>query len=350
MRIGIMLPNWVGDVAMATPTLRALRKHFAGSELIGVVKPYVAAVLEGTSWLDRVFPWEHRGWRGMVASLRFVGQLRQQRIDTWVLLRNSLSAALVARASGAERIVGYRRNGRGLLLTDSLQPPRNAQGLVPISAVDYYLQLAYSLGTPLESQQLELATTPADETQADAVWNRLGLPAGSDVVLLSSTGAYGSAKVWPVEHCAELAKRVSQELGKHVLVLCGPSERENAAAIVRYANHPQVKSLAEEKLSIGLSKALIRRSRLMITTDSGPRHLAAGLGTPTISLFGPTDPVWAENYQPGAVKLRLELDCSPCAKRVCPLGHHRCMRNLPVDRVLAAIWDQLQIPAQRSAA
>ena len=118
----------------------------------------------------------------------------------------------------------------------------------------------------------------------------------------------------------------------------------------RYANHPQVKSVADEKLSIGLSKALIRRSRLMITTDSGPRHLAAGLGTPTISLFGPTDPVWAENYQPGAVKLRLNLDCSPCAKRVCPLGHHRCMRNLPVDRVLGAIWDQLQIPAQRSAA
>ena len=84
--------------------------------------------------------------------------------------------------------------------------------------------------------------------------------------------------------------------------------------------------LREEDVRFGITKAIIRRSRLLVSTDSGPRHLAAALGTPTITLFGPIDPRWSENYQPGAIQLRLALECSPCGRRVCPLKHHRCMR------------------------
>jgi heptosyltransferase-2 len=101
---------------------------------------------------------------------------------------------------------------------------------------------------------------------------------------------------------------------------------------------------------IGPSKAIIRRMQLMVSTDSGPRHLASALGVPTIGLFGPIDPAWSANYQAGAIGLRLDLPCSPCGKRICPLKHHRCMRDLSVEMVFAAVKQMLAAGAVRIAA
>lgn len=342
MKIGIMLPNWIGDVAMATPTLRALRQQFAEAQLIGVIRPYAADVLAGTPWLDKTLTWEHHGSGSTAKSWRMLWELRREKIDTWLVLRNSCSSALMARLSGARRVLGYAYPFRSLLLTDRLQPPRAGKKLLPISAVDYYLQLAQQLGCQTESKQLQLATLPADEALTDQIWQSLRLPQGDQVVGLNLGGAYGSAKRWPTSHGVELASKLARELNQGVLILCGPNERESTRELVRQVNHPLVQSLADQNLSIGLSKACIRRLRLLVTTDSGPRHLAAGLGTPTITLFGSTDPIWGENYQAEAIKLRLSLDCSPCGKRVCPLGHHRCMQDLSVEQVFRTVVAQLE--------
>ena len=86
-------------------------------------------------------------------------------------------------------------------------------------------------------------------------------------------------------------------------------------------------------MGIGTAKAVIARSRLMVSTDSGPRHVAAALGRPVVTLFGPMLPIWSENPTQQAANLYLDLDCIGCHKRVCPLGHHRCMRDLSVDMV-----------------
>ena len=337
MRIGVMLPNWVGDVALATPLLRALRRKFPAAEIVGIARPHLIPLLAGTNWIDSFHSWEHhgRGWLGRTWQL--VRTLRGERLDAMLLTRNSPYAALVARLGGAREVIGYARRGTGLLLTQGLTPPRTGGKLTPISAVDYFLNLAYALGCETEPKQLELATLPADEAAADEQWQRLDLPDSRQVVLLNAGGAYGSAKHWPREHCVELSQRLVGEHGLTVLILCGPAERAEAAAVAQAADHPQVKSLAGEEVGFGVTKALIRRARLLVTTDSGPRHIAAALGTPTITLFGPIDPRWSENYQPGAVQLRLPLECSPCGQRVCPLGHGRCMRDLTVETVLQAV-------------
>jgi heptosyltransferase-2 len=234
-------------------------------------------------------------------------------------------------------------------LTKRLSPPRTGGKLKPVSAVDYFLALAEAIGCRADSRRLELATVRADESAADALWERLDLAAARRLVLLNAGGAYGSAKHWPREHCVELSRRLA-EVGYSVLVLCGPAERAEAAAIARAANHPEVKSMAEGDVGFGVTKAVIRRARLLITTDSGPRHIAAAQGTPTITLFGPIDPRWSENYQPGAIQLRLPLECSPCGKRVCPLGHGRCMQDLSPDAVFEAARRILESsPAQQAA-
>jgi heptosyltransferase-2 len=178
--------------------------------------------------------------------------------------------------------------------------------------------------------------TPADEAAADRAWAQLGLDRDEKVVCLNTGGAYGPAKSWPVEHFATLARRIATEAGQPVLVVCGPGERDAARAIVAVADHPRVVTLAAFDLGLGLTKACVRRSALLITTDSGPRHFAAAFGVPVLSLFGPTHIAWTRTYHPHAIHLQHKVPCGPCQKSVCPLGHHRCMRDLTPQAVYDA--------------
>jgi heptosyltransferase-2 len=276
--------------------------------------------------------------------------LRERQLDAVLLLTNSLRTAYWVWRAGVGRRVGYARYGRGPLLTDRCHPPRNGWRLAPISAVDYYLALGPFLGLSAESRQVELATTAAEEQAATLVWRHEGWADGQRVVVLNTGGAYGSAKQWPAAYFAELARRLADELGRTVLVNCGPAERETAEAIARDARHPRVVSLARETLSLGLTKAVIRRAELLISTDSGPRHIGAAFGIPTISIFGPTDPRWSQNYHARAIDLQRHVPCGPCGARTCPLGHHRCMRDLTVEHVFrAAAWSLAQSQQPQAA-
>jgi heptosyltransferase-2 len=351
MNLGVFLPNWIGDVAMATPTLRALRRQLGAKDrLVGIMRPYVRDVLAGTPWLDETLLYDPQADDPALRGWSFLRSIRACELETVVLLTNSLRTAVWACFSGARRRVGYSRAGRGPLLTHPLLPPRDGRRFVPTPAVDYYLNLAYLLGCLRESPRLELATLPADELAADTVWDRFELPHDEPVVALNSGGAFGASKLWPAEYFAELAARIAERHGLHVLVLCGPSERQIAAEIEARADHPRVVSLASHALSIGLTKACIRRSRLLVTTDSGPRHFAAAFNVPVSTLFGPTHQAWSETYFPQAAHLQVAVECGPCQQRVCPLGHHRCMRELGVDQVYRAVEQQLANTPQRKAA
>jgi len=350
--LAVFLPNWVGDVVMATPALRALRQ-FAGPDaiLLGVMRPYVADVLAGTHWLDEQLFYDPRSSERHLGSFNLIRQLRSRRPDTAVLMTNSLRTGMLAYLSGARRRIGYVRYGRGPLLTDRLIPPQLNGQPIKHPMVDYYLGLSAAAGCPPESPRLELATTPDDERAADLLWRQLGLRDGQRVVVFNSSGAFGAAKLWPTEHFAALAQYIAGELDHDVLVLCGPKEREIARQIVAGAKHPRVFSLADHPLSIGLSKACVRRCRLMVTTDSGPRHFGVAFGVPLVSLFGPTPAIWGANPTSRETALALsDLECFGCHRRVCPLGHHRCMRDLTVDRVAAAVAAELGQQRSRSAA
>jgi len=337
MKLGVILPNWIGDAAMATPSLRALAEHFGTSAtIVGIMRPYVAKVLEGTPWLQEQIFYDPTSNDRNQNSWSLIRRLRQMKLDTMVLLPNSLRTGAIAWLSGAGERIGYARNGRGALLTTALKPLRTGRAYTPVSAVDYYLKLTRGLGCRPVARTLELSTTDENEQAADRVWKKLDLPNSAKVVAICPAGAFGAAKHWPAEHFAELGRRIAEAEDCHVVVMCGPAERNMANQITSLAADPRVVSLARQSLSIGLTKAFVRRARLVITTDSGPRHLAAGFQIPTVALFGSTDPRWSINYNPREIRLREDLPCAPCAKRICPLRHHRCMRDLAVTRVLAA--------------
>lgn len=352
MRVGVFLPNWIGDVVMATPAIRALRKLVGrDGRLVGVMRPYVAEVLAGTDWLDSRIIYTKPKSRLQVAERDVYGALRAERLDRVVLLTNSLRTAWMAWRSGVGERIGSRGQWRTWLLTERVRARRVGADGARLSTIDGYLRVAEAAGCASESPRLELATTVAEERAADAMWQRLRLPPGDQVAVLNTGGAYGAAKIWPAEHFAELAKRIVSGGKLWVLVNCGPAEREIAREIVARSGSQRVVSLADcEELPIGLTKACVRRSRMVVSTDSGPRFLGIAFGKPVVTLFGPTDPASTATHYARETSLSLALDCQPCMKRVCPLGHHRCMRELTVDRVYAAVAAQLERGSAEDAA
>ena len=338
MNVAVFLPNWIGDVVMATPALRALRAHFKGAHFIGVCRSYVNEVLAGSPWLDQTVyldrggPWGNR-WPGAA------WKLRRQRIDLAVLFPNSFRSALVARVAGAKQRIGFERYLRGRLLTHRLEPNRDAQGRpLPCPIIDDYNRLAEAAGCTWPGHKMELHTLPGDECAADRVWDKLDVAGNQEVVCLNPGAAFGSAKHWHAKSFARLAQELCDQRGSRVLVLCGPNERDLAREISRLAGRPAVYSMADEPLSIGLTKALVRRCNLLVTTDSGPRHFAAAFDRPVITLFGPTHIAWTETYHAKAVHLQKQVPCGPCQLRVCPVDH-RCMRDLTPAEVFAAVND-----------
>ena len=179
MKIAIFLPNWIGDVVMATPTLQAVRDHFGPSaHLIGVMRPYVSEVLSGTRWLDQQLFYDPQAKDPALRSRTLLRKLRQERPATILLLPNSLRTGLLGWLSGAGRRVGYAQYGRGPLLTDKLKFRKSRGRFLPASTMDSYLELAYLLGCPRRTPHLELATLPEDEAAADDVWRRPAFASG----------------------------------------------------------------------------------------------------------------------------------------------------------------------------
>ena len=344
MRLGIILPNWVGDVVMATPTLRALRKHVsAEGKIVGIMRPYVAQVLAGNPWLDETICYSKKKSGEALSGRELRRRLRAAKLDAVVLLTNSLRTAWMAWRSGAGERIGYSRDGRGWMLTTKLYEPRQGWKISPLPQIDSYLNIAYAMGCAQESSELELSTRDEDEAYADRVWSELGLPTGERVVVINSGGAFGAAKDWPTEYFAELAKRLARREGVHVLVNCGPNEREKAKNIVELAGEGRVVSLAgQAELPIGLTKSVIRRSRLLVTTDSGPRFFGVAFKKPVVTLFGPTSTRWTQTHSELEASLSLGLDCQPCMESTCPLSHHRCMRDLSVEEVYSKVSQQLR--------
>lgn len=327
---------------MATAALRAIRHAHPHAHVVGVARPYVREVLAGSAALDELLLVDRLG-KSPRALWRTAKELRSRRVTTTILLRRSMPCIALAWLSGAKRRIGYGAGFGAWMLTQNVVPPRGAKSGFAWSTCELYQRIVEAAGCPMASSRLELTVTTADDAAADAVWAQLSLPP-PDRVLVLNAGSASPAKVWPEERHAELAARMVATLGCTVLVHCGPKEREQASRIADLSRCAHVKSLSHiHDLPLGLSKAIVRRSRLVVTSCSGVRHLAAAFQTPTVVLSGPVDPASAYSGNLNERTVWLQPECAPCNRSVCPLQHHRCLRDLTVDQVLAAVsrlWDQ----------
>ncbi len=287
-------------MVMATPALRRLRDGAPGAFIGALVKPGMDELLAGLDVVDEVHV---AHWGGVMGPKVAAGKIRPRRYDTAVLLTNSFGTALAIRMAGISRRIGYDRDMRGLLLTDKLKAPVRADGSwAIISAVEYYHRLVSAcLGVPASSEYngvpMELATTTENEQAAEAILARACVAADGAMAILNP-GGNNTAKRWPAERYAALAAWLRDGgVGRPpmtVLLNGSPGEvdlaREIAMAIP--GGDVGVVRLPELGITIGSLKALVRRCRLMVTNDTGPRHIAAAFGVPLVTLFGPTDHRW----------------------------------------------------------
>ncbi len=327
----ISIPNWVGDVVMATPALDAVRRRFPKARITHLMRPYVADVLAGAGLADDALFWPAGGGiRGLPALIH---EIRSRFFDLGVLLTNSFRSAMVFRLGGVRRRAGYARDGRGWLLNERLKPERRDGEFIPVPALDYYNALARQIGCDDVRDGMVLATSAEDEAAID---RRLGeMDAARPLVVLNPGANYGSAKCWPAEKYARLADLLVDRYNARVVASLGPKEREIAerlkAAVTR-----KIEVFNDPPLGLGPLKALIRRSRLLITNDTGPRHFAPPFGVPVVTIYGSSDPAWTVTRFSGERNVMLNLDCQPCMERTCPLGHHDCMKKLEPELVLSA--------------
>lgn len=334
-----LLPNWVGDAVMFTPTLRALRARWPEAELTLLGRPAPAAALRPNPWADQVLT-------STDSIARDALRLRGRRYDLAVLGPNSLRSALCVFLGGCRRRVGYGRDGRGWLLTDRLQAPRDEGGGWAVTpALDYYLELARHLGCDVADRRMELGIDPADAARADELLAQAHADPHLPIVLLNPGASFGGSKLYPAPRFAAVADHLVDRRGAQIVITAGPGEGEIARAVAKAMNHAALLNLADVKNTIGLVKAMTARSRLMITNDTGPRHFAAALAVPVVTIFGATDPGWTTLDCPWERIVRVGVPCGPCRKKQCPLPpgdqHHQCMRNIPPEMVLAAAEELL---------
>jgi heptosyltransferase-2 len=271
-------------------------------------------------------------------------RLRRERPEAALLLTNSFRTAMLAYLSGIPRRIGYARDGRGWMLTDRLRPAREGGRFVPIPAIDYYLALAGVLGCRTTERRMTLQVGPADAAAVEAVLADCGVAEGRPLVLIAPGAAYGSAKCYPPELFAAAADRIVAATEATVLLTAAATEGEILGRITNAMARPAV-NLAGRLRSLGELKALVARCDVVVTNDSGPRHVAAALGRPLVSIFGPTDPAWARIDHPDETLLRAEADCAPCRHRRCPRDH-RCMTRIAPGRVAEAAIERLQRAAK----
>ncbi|MCO6437468.1 MAG: lipopolysaccharide heptosyltransferase II [Phycisphaerae bacterium] len=341
----VVLPTWVGDFVMATPTLRALRTRFPDARITFVAEPNLRDLIRGGDWMNDVALWPekhrrkpwHREYRSLVAHLR------KQRFDWAVLLPNSARSALLAFLAGAKRRIGYNRDGRGLLLTDRLPVKNYAQGrYAPLPLVEYYADLAEALLCDRPGDNLELFTTPDAEQTVQARLKELGIADRHPLVILGPGAKFGASKCWLPDRYAAVADRLVAERGAAVVVTCGPGE-EPIARQIGAAMRERGFVCDAPRFSLGEMKSLVRRADLLICNDAGLRHFAKAFDVPVVTVFGPTHPEWTATSYADERIVRIDVDCGPCQQRVCPLGHLKCMEGVTVDMVFGAACDLIDL-------
>jgi heptosyltransferase-2 len=349
----VIMPSWVGDAVMATPALRLLRTRLPGMFLGALVRPGIDQLLAGSDLLDEVHVERAAGVMGPKFA---AGKVRPRRYEQALLLTNSFSTALIARIAGIPRRLGYNRDARGLLLTDRLEAPKTAAGRwAPIPAVSYYHHAAQALvgdeipalpPATLPRCRLELGIAPDQQQAGDEVLRRAGIGENDPLIILNP-GGNNPAKRWPAERFAAAGRTLAERHAARVLVNASPAEADLGAQIAREIG-PAAASLAEHGITLGALKPIARRARLMITNDTGPRHIAAAFGTPVVSLFGPTDHRWTTIPTWGASDREAILLADPTLPESEVADDHpeRCrVDRITLESVLEAAERLLSLPS-----
>jgi lipopolysaccharide heptosyltransferase II len=351
-RILVIRLDLLGDLVMSLPAVDVLKQTYPNAEVTFLALPYAASLLELAPEVDSIEtydvnrvrrPGDVFSWASYRELFALVRRLRAREFGICLSL-NGKFACVMAWLSGCPRRFGYRAEAYPFMLTRTLPGGRYA---VRQHEVVYNLKLAELAGARVDwghRHPPKLAVPLAEQRRMRHLLAEFEIRADNLVVVIHPGASNGSAKRWLPAYWAELANRLHDDLRASVVVTGTPAEAATVQDVLRAcAFKPMVMAGQTTIPQLG---SLLKRADLLLSSDSGPAHMAAALGTPQVTIFGPTDPAVYAPFSSKAVVLRRELACSPCydASRTaeCRFGHVNCMRELLPDEAYQACVRLLQ--------
>ena len=328
MKLLVVGPSWIGDTVLAQPLFTILHERHPGLELDVLAPAWTFPVVRRMPEVRRAIanPFGHGELR-FFERRRLGRELRGERYDRAIVLPNTLKAAFVPFFARIPRRTGYRGEMRWGTLNDvrtlnELEYPQMAQRYAALA-----LASDEALNAPLPTPHLVV-----DDSSRAATLESLGLAGVGRAVALCPGAEYGPAKRWPPAYFAELARALTQD-GDAVWLIGSEKDAAIAEDIVRLSAGACVNLCGRTSLDQAID--LLASVRLAVTNDSGLMHVAAAVGTPLIAIYGSSTPEHTPPMSVHASIMKLDMPCSPCFERTCPLGHFNCMMLLKPDRVLA---------------
>lgn len=338
-QILVWLPSPIGDAVLCTPALRAIRRQFESSKIIFLANPVIRQVLSPSDFNNTWLEYDNTN------PLAVSKKLKTHKFTHAILLKNSFASALACFLARIPSRIGYARDGRGPLLTEKLHPPKSSPATFkPISMIDYYLAIASWLGADSGNRTLELLLDPEDRHSTQAKLPTLSARNGPLVILVPGT-AGGHSKCWIPERFAKTADWLITNHNATVVISVAPNltETKIAAQITEASSHKLI-NLADTDLTLGELKAMFSTADLVITNDTGPRHIAIALKRKVLTLLGPNDPAWTDIGYPHETKIVGKAFCAPCNKPVCKQKQHLCMQSITVEMLCRAAEKLLAEP------
>ena len=315
----IYLPNWLGDMVMATPFLASLRKPLDG-ELWAIGQSKAMHLYDGLGLFDRFIPNDSKDF---VSFLDKVSMLRAMKFDRGIVLPHSFRAALLFFLGGVQNRIGYRLNKRGFMLTQGLE--RETQ---LVATAEQYLRILDALGGERISEAPSLRVTEDEEQRFDSKYTDVG----GDYVALIVGAQYGPSKRWPASHFAQLADMIVSKYSRMVYILPARHEMEIARHVYDgVSNKEQVRI---QVMDVADLKVCLSRASLVVSNDTGPRHISEALSKPTIVILGPMDAKYTEYPSPCTHPIFKDVACRPCNKKKCETNHE-CMAGVRAEDVFA---------------
>ena len=323
--------NWIGDAVMTLPAIAAVRNTFPRARITILAKPWVAELFELCPDIDEIMLFQSPGIHdGLAGKWRIARDIRKKQFDAAILLQNAIEAAIIAFLAGIPVRAGYNSDGRGLLLTHSVQ---RTKAIRKVHQTDYYLEMVKALGCRPAGREAVLKLGKDDERLAGELLAGYGLQDSRLLVGMAPGATYGPAKKWFPERFSSVADRLADGFSAQIVLFGSSEDNDTAATVQARAKYPMFDLTG--KTSLKEAMALMSRCRLFISNDSGLMHVAAALGVPTVAIFGSTNPATTSPPGQNNIIIYKDVACSPCLKTDCPTDF-QCMGLIGVDDVYEA--------------
>jgi heptosyltransferase-2 len=336
IKILIWLPSPMGDAILCTPALRAIREKYKSGEITFLANPTVRRILSPCLFNDNWLEFEDKN------PITIAKLLKEKTFTHAILFKNSFASALAVYLAKIPVSIGYARENRGWLLTEKLYPEKLKNGKYkPVSMVDYYLAIASRLETDTTNKKTELSVDPQDTKSLQTKLPEI-FKADGPIIILVPGGAFGPSKCWPADRFAKAADALISELNAVVIISVSSNQAEQKIAreicssneLSSQKAQQKLINLADNPLDLGQLKSLFLIADLVITNDTGPRHIAVALRRKVVTMFGPNDPAWTDTEYENEIQITGNVTCSPCQKPVCKKRERICMESIPVELVL----------------